>query len=82
MATSIVLAPAGSDIITPAYDTDKRPATFSAAEQADIIAIWRAVSEDFSAFDVDVSSRAWAAAGWALPGGLSWRPSARGDPAQ
>ena len=44
-------------IVTPAFDTDSKPASFSEAEQRDIIAIWRAVAEDFAPFDVDVRLR-------------------------
>jgi hypothetical protein len=47
---------AGSDIVTPPYDTDKSAATFSVSEQADIIAIWRAVAEDYAPFDVDITT--------------------------
>jgi hypothetical protein len=35
---------------------DGSPATWSADELADIVAIWRAVAEDFAAFDVDVTT--------------------------
>ncbi len=39
----------------PPFDTDGAPASFSPAEQQAIVAIWRAVAEDFAPFDVDVS---------------------------
>ena len=38
------------------YDPSKNGATFDATEQADIIAIWRAVSEDYAPFDIDVTT--------------------------
>lgn len=40
-------------ITTPAYAHSD---TFTPSEQADVIAIWRAVSEDFSPFNVDVTT--------------------------
>ncbi len=40
-------------ITTPSYAHSD---TFTAAEQADVVAIWRAVSEDFSPFNVDVTT--------------------------
>jgi hypothetical protein len=40
----------------PPFDTDGKPASFSADEQARIISIWRAVSEDYAAFDMDVTT--------------------------
>ncbi|PSC76442.1 putative Chi [Micractinium conductrix] len=45
----------GSTITTPPYSTDADPA-FSNTELLNIIAIWRAVAEDFAAFDVDVTT--------------------------
>ena len=50
-------------IHTPPYDTDGRPDTFSEAEAGDVIDIWRAVSEDYAPFDVDVTTGARAADG-------------------
>ncbi len=47
---------AGLPITTPAFDRDGNPSTFSSSEHADIVAIWRAVAEDFAAFDVDVTT--------------------------
>ena len=43
-------------VTTPAYDTDGNPSSFSAAEKANMVAIWRAVAEDFAAFDVDITT--------------------------
>jgi hypothetical protein len=43
-------------IVTPPYDTDGNNASFSNAELANIVAIWRAVAEDFAAFDVDITT--------------------------
>ena len=40
------------------YDRDSDAATFSAAEQADIIDIWSRVAEDYAPFDVDVTTEA------------------------
>jgi hypothetical protein len=56
--------PPTQDIVTPAWDTDGRPGSFSSAEKADIIAVWRAVSEDFAVFDIDVTTED--------PGGVDW----------
>lgn len=35
---------------------DGSPSTWSAAELADIVAIWRSVAEDFAPFDVDITT--------------------------
>jgi hypothetical protein len=43
-------------ITTPAFDLDGSPTTWSAAELRAIMAVWRAVSEDFGVFDVDVTT--------------------------
>lgn len=43
-------------IVTPPYDIDGNPNVFSPTERANIVAIWRAVAEDFAAFDVDVTT--------------------------
>lgn len=43
-------------IISPAFDLDGLPGTFSATELAVIQNIWRRVSEDYAAFDVDVTT--------------------------
>ena len=42
--------------MTPPYDTDGNPASFSTTELANIVAIWRSVAEDYAAFDVDVTT--------------------------
>lgn len=47
---------AGADIITPAFDTDGSPSTFSSSEQAVIQEVWKRVSEDYAAWDVDVTT--------------------------
>lgn len=39
-----------------AYDTDGDPTTFSDEEQSDIIEIWERVAEDFSPFDINVTT--------------------------
>ena len=39
-------------IVTPPYDLDGSPSTFNDDERRNIIAIWRAVAEDYAAFDV------------------------------
>lgn len=46
----------GNSIVTPPYDTDGDPSSWSAGELSDIYAIWRAVAEDFVVFDVDVTT--------------------------
>uniref|UniRef100_A0A383VZQ1 Peptidase C-terminal archaeal/bacterial domain-containing protein n=1 Tax=Tetradesmus obliquus TaxID=3088 RepID=A0A383VZQ1_TETOB len=47
----------GADkIVTGPYDKDGDPSTFNAEEIADIVAIWRAVAEDYAPFDVDVTT--------------------------
>lgn len=38
------------------YDTDGNATTFNEAEQAQIVEIWQRVAEDYSAFDVDVTT--------------------------
>lgn len=40
----------------PAFDLDKKPATFNDTERAMIQRIWLRVAEDFSAFDVDITT--------------------------
>ncbi|KAI8462919.1 MAG: hypothetical protein J3K34DRAFT_162984 [Monoraphidium minutum] len=45
-----------TNVTTPAYDIDGDNTTFSDEERRRIIATWQAVSEDFSAFDVDVTT--------------------------
>ncbi|HKB03689.1 MAG TPA: hypothetical protein VKD90_15805, partial [Gemmataceae bacterium] len=43
-------------IVTPAFDTDGNPAAFSPTELERIQRIWQRVAEDFSPFDVDVTT--------------------------
>ena len=46
----------GATIVTPAYDIDNNPSSFSATELANIRQIWERVSEDFLPFNVDVTT--------------------------
>ena len=46
----------GQDIVSPAYDTDGNASQFSNTELENIQAIWQHVTEDFAAFDVDVTT--------------------------
>jgi len=46
----------GADIVTPAFDTDGNPSSFSDAERRAIQDIWLRVAEDFAPFDVDVTT--------------------------
>jgi hypothetical protein len=43
-------------ITTPPYDIDSNTASFTTTEKANIIAIWRAVAEDYAPFDVDITT--------------------------
>ena len=43
-------------IVSPAFDLDGVPGTFSTAELAMVQNIWRRVAEDYAAFDVDVTT--------------------------
>ncbi|KAL4434117.1 hypothetical protein ABPG75_000558 [Micractinium tetrahymenae] len=52
-----------SVIVTPPYDIDGDSGTFSAQERANIIAIWRAVAEDYAPFAVDVTTEETDASG-------------------
>jgi PKD repeat protein len=45
-----------SSIVSPAFDTDGVPGTFSTNEIAVVQNIWRRVAEDYAAFDVDVTT--------------------------
>ncbi|WP_020475325.1 proprotein convertase P-domain-containing protein [Zavarzinella formosa] len=45
-----------SSIVTPPYNFEGSPTTFSTNERARIQAIWARVSEDFAPFDVDVTT--------------------------
>jgi hypothetical protein len=44
------------NVVTPAYDTDFNPTTFSASEQQEIRDIWAAVAEDFAPFAINVTT--------------------------
>ena len=46
-----------SSIVHPPYDLDGNPNTFSTTELQQIQQIWKLVSEDFSAFDINVTTR-------------------------
>eukprot|EP00882_Tetradesmus_deserticola_P016114 GHRQ01017190.1.p1 GENE.GHRQ01017190.1~~GHRQ01017190.1.p1 ORF type:complete len:292 (+),score=46.43 GHRQ01017190.1:120-995(+) len=46
----------GNNFTVPPYDKDGNSAAFSASEMSDIVAVWRAVSEDYAPFDVDVTT--------------------------
>lgn len=47
---------AGAEIVTPPFDLDGAPTTFSDAERTVIQDVWRRVSEDYAAWDVDVTT--------------------------
>jgi hypothetical protein len=44
------------NILTPAYNTDSDPYTFSPSEQNDIRTIWALVAEDFAPFNINVTT--------------------------
>ncbi|MEI6686300.1 MAG: M66 family metalloprotease, partial [Planctomycetota bacterium] len=46
----------GATIVTPAFDIDNNPSSFSATELARIREIWERVSEDYLPFNVDVTT--------------------------
>lgn len=46
----------GQPMVTPSYDTDGNPNSFSAGELLNIKNIWRGVAEDFAPFDIDVTT--------------------------
>lgn len=46
----------GAAFTSPAYDTEGSPTVFSEAELANIQEIWKRVSEDYAAWDVDVTT--------------------------
>jgi len=48
----------GADIVTPAFDFDGNTASFSSAELERIQYIWQRVAEDFSPFNVNVTTQA------------------------
>lgn len=47
---------ANANIVSPAFDLDGDPTTFSEAERAAVQDIWRRVAEDYAAWDVDVTT--------------------------
>jgi len=47
---------ANVNIVTPAFDLDGDPSTFNNAERTAIQDIWRRVSEDYAAWDVNVTT--------------------------
>jgi hypothetical protein len=52
-------------IVVPPYSTDADTASFTTTELSNIVAIWRGVSEDYSMFNVDVTTIDQIAAGTA-----------------
>lgn len=46
----------GAAFTTPVYNTDGNASSFSEGEQANIQEIWKRVSEDYAAWDVDVTT--------------------------
>jgi PKD repeat protein len=46
----------GASFTSPAYDVDGNPAAFSTTELANIQEIWKRVSEDYSPWEVDVTT--------------------------
>jgi hypothetical protein len=44
------------NVITPAFDQDGRPATYSSGEIAAITEIWTRVAEDYAPFNIDVTT--------------------------
>src|SRR5262245_23003516 len=51
------------NVVTPAYDTDGSPASYSAAELAAIREIWARVAEDYAPFNINVTTVAPAVIG-------------------
>jgi hypothetical protein len=47
----------GNSLVTPAYDTDGNPFSFSNTELQTIWRIWQRVAEDFSPFNVNVTTQ-------------------------
>lgn len=47
----------GAEIVSPAFSIDADRATFNETERAQIFLAWKAVAEDFAAFDVNVTTR-------------------------
>ena len=64
ISTSMVILPQapsgiqsyGDPIVSPAYDLDGNPSSFSNAELDRIQDIWKLVAEDYAPFDVDVTT--------------------------
>ena len=46
----------GNSIVTPAYSSDRNTSNFSTADKKTIWQIWQRVAEDFSPFDVNVTT--------------------------
>lgn len=46
----------GTNLVAPAWDTDGDPTTFSSAERTAIQQVWLRVAEDYSPYDVDVTT--------------------------
>ena len=46
----------GADIVTPPYDNDGNPSSFSTTELNNIIAIWKRVAEDYAPWHVNVTT--------------------------
>lgn len=42
--------------VSPGYDRDGDPTTFTEGERSEIIQVWESVAEDFAVFDVDVTT--------------------------
>jgi len=61
----------GQRFTAPAFDRDGQPQGLNAVERAQIVEIWKRVSEDFAPFDVDVTTAA--AAGEAVLAGRGVR---------
>ena len=61
----------GRSFTAPAFDRDGQPQGLNAVERAQIVEIWKRVSEDFAPFDVDVTTSA--AAGEAVLAGRGVR---------
>jgi hypothetical protein len=58
-----------TNVVTPAYDTDGNPTSFSATEVAAIREVWARVAEDYAPFNINVTTLA--------PSSFSDRVSAR-----
>ncbi len=48
---------AGADIVCPAWDIEGGPSVFTDTERARIVEVWQRVAEDYSPFDVDVTTQ-------------------------